>query len=784
MGKQIVGDVKIYFNVKRGVAGMIIRIATGTLAFGVLLAGPLSLHAATPLAGKEALIDAPPNVLVWMMDDVGFAQLSSFGGLVETPNIDRVASGGLRYSNFHATPICSSSRASLLSGRNSHSVHVGGHAATSRPYPGYDAHIPPSAGSIAANLHQAGYRTFALGKWDHLPTEEATPAGPYNQWPAGQGFDRFYGFLAADADNWNPILVRDLSPVARPNTPDYHLSSDLANEAIAMIRSRDAQSPLSPFFMYWATGTAHAPHHAPQQWIDRYKGKFDMGWDKVRKTILDKQKAMGLVPKSTVLAPRPEGMPPWDSLSKKQQRLYARQMEVFAAALSHADEQFGRILAALETRGELDNTIVIITSDNGASAEGAYDGLYNEASLITGDYPDVEENMAFYDRWGGPETYPHYSFGWAVAGNTPFRYYKQTAHEGGIHVPLIVAWPRGIAAQGELRHQFVHVSDIAPTILDAAGVELAEYVNDVKQAPMEGESFAYSFANPDAADAREAQYFEMYGNKSLWSRGWSIVTTHRVKSWDILSDTPPDEPWELYDLTIDPGQTQNLAEKYPEKVDALDKMFDEQAKRYNVYPIGNISEGGKEAFRKAGMAFMRRQGKWQFSGPVGNISNMAAPPINALSFTMRATLDLPREPVTGPVFASGGTLGGMALYLRESKPVFLFNNLAGKSSELAASEALPQGSTTIELTFVNGKPGTQEPADHQIVIKANGKLLARGKLHFALPRSFGISETFGIGIDNGSPVLPGAPTDIPLAGTISNVSIEFPLTPPGDSDFH
>lgn len=758
---------------------MINRIGSLTLLVVTIMALP-GIVAASPgeAAGAGEGHAARPNVLVWMLDDVGFAQLSSYGGLVETPNIDRVAEMGLRYSNYYTTPICSSSRASLLSGRNSHSVHVGGHANTARPAPGYDARIPLSAGSIAENLRLAGYRTFALGKWDHLPVEDITPAGPFYQWPTGQGFDHFYGFLLADADNWNPILIRDLSPVARPDTPHYHLNNDLADEAIAMIRARDAQVPRAPFFMYWATGTAHAPHHAPQAWIDHYQGKFDLGWDKVRERVLNEQIVQKLVPESTTLAPRPEGMPPWDSLNAEQRKLYARQMEVFAAAMSHADEQFGRILDALQARGELDNTVIIVTSDNGASAEGAYDGIYNEASLITGKYPGVEENLAFYDRWGGPETYPHYSFGWAVAGNTPFRYYKQTAHEGGIHVPLVVSWPKGISARGELRTQFVHVSDIGPTILDAAQVDLAPYVNNVEQVPMEGESFVYSFASPDTAGSREAQYFEMYGNKSLWSKGWSIVTSHRLKTWDLQTSKAPDEPWELYDLTTDPGQTEDLAARYPERVAELDRLFDEQAKRYNVYPIGDISEGTKSIYQRAAMSFMSRQGRWHFSGTVGNIASVAAPPLTSLSFDMEATVELPGEPVTGPIFAVGGQLGGMGLYLREGVPVFLFNTLAGESTEIAAATPLPRGINQLGLSFVNGKPHSQEPGDHQVVIRANGKVVAEETLHTWIPRSFGISETFGVGIDNGSSVMAEARADTPFAGKLTEVTFQFPFTPP------
>ncbi|MCB2061547.1 MAG: arylsulfatase [Novosphingobium sp.] len=747
--------------------------AAGLAAIAAGLAGAASAAEPPAPVTSQASIPAEqqqrPNVLIWMLDDVGFAQLSCFGGLVATPNIDRIARSGLRYSNYHTAAICSASRAAILSGRNPHTVHLGGHAASARPYPGYDGHIPASAGSIAANLRQAGYRTYALGKWDHLPTQEASPAGPYNQWPAGQGFDHFYGFLAADADNWNPILIRDTAPVAKPGDPDYHLNHDLADRAIAMIGERDAASPMAPFFMYWATGTAHAPHHAPQAWIERYRGKFDMGWDEARKRILKAQIAQGLVPKGATLAPRPEGMPAWDSLNAQQKKLYARQMEVFAASLSHADEQFGRILDALEARGELDNTMVIITTDNGASAEGGPGGLHNEAFLVTGDYPNDAENMEFYDRWGGPETYPHYSFGWAVAGNTPFRYYKQVTHEGGIHVPLVVAWPKGISARGELRDQFVHVADIAPTILDAAGVTLAETVNNVKQQPMDGLSFAYSFTAPQAPEPRQAQYYEMHGNKALISGDWSINTTHRVRTWDNSSAGVPDEPWELYNLKRDPGQGRDLAQNQPQRVEALATIFEEQARQYNIYPLGDVSDGVKETMRQVQADFQRRKGKWRYSGPVGNIPALASPPIAALGFTMTATLGLADTGVTGPIFASGGQLGGMGLYLREGRPVLILTSLAGATTELAAAEVLPAGNNAIEFTFSNahGSP------EHAVTLKANDRMLMQGTVDFALPRSFGISEVFGVGIDNGSPVLAGAPADKPLAATLSEITFDF-----------
>lgn len=747
-----------------------IALASTAMFAGALGAAPP--HAAAPAATDAApspRADSRPNVLIWMLDDTGFAQLSSFGGLVSTPNIDRLARMGLRYSNYHTAAICSASRASLLSGRNPHTVHMGAHAASARPYPGYDAHIPASAGSMAANLRQAGYRTFALGKWDHLPSAEMTPAGPFRQWPTGQGFERFYGFLSADADNFHPVLIQDVTPVAKPADPDYLLNADMASRAIAMIGERDAAASPAPFFMYWATGTAHAPHHAPQHWIDRYRGKFDMGWDKARATILKAQKSEGLIPKEAVLAPRPEGMPAWDSLTAEQKKLYARQMEVFAASLSAADEQFGRILDALQARGELDNTIVVVTSDNGASAEGGADGLYNEAFLVTGGYPSVSENMKFYDAWGGPKTYPHYSVGWAVAGNTPFRYYKQVTHEGGIRVPLVVSWPKGIAARGETRGQFVHVADIAPTILDAAGVPLAATVNEVKQQPMDGVSFRYSFAAPGAPEPRQAQYYEMNGNKALIAQGWSINTTHRTRAWSLASEGEPDEPWELYDLRRDPGQTRDLAAAQPARVREMSEMFDRQARQYNVYPLGDVGDGVNTSMQKFMADFKRRNGKWRYAGPVGNIPGMVAPPVATMSFRMSAKLNLPLVGVTGPLFAAGGHLGGMGFYLRDGRPVVVLTSLAGETAQFEAPEPLPAGEVAIGLEFTNPRGSN----DHEVTISAGGRVLAKGALAFAIPKSFGISEVFGVGIDNGSPVLANSAPDRTIPGGITDVVFDF-----------
>ena len=739
----------------------------------------LTMLAAAPAMAQVTAAPAPaapapqqqqrPNVLVWMMDDVGFAQLSSYGGLVATPNIDRVAARGLRYANYHTAPVCSAARASFLTGRMPHSVGIGSHAAVSRPYPGYNGKIPASAGTLADNLHAQGYATYALGKWDHLVSEHMTPAGPYDQWPTGQGFDRFYGFLSADIDNWNPTLIRDQAPVRRPVQPGYHLNRDMADQALAMIGQRRIEAPPRPFFMYWATSTAHAPHHAPRDWIERYKGQFDMGWDKARARILAAQKKAGLVPKQTKLAPRPDSVPAWDSLSAERQRLYARQMEVFAASLSYADAQFGRILDALEAGGELDNTIVVVLSDNGASAEGNQHGMFTEGLLGRGRQASLDENLPFHDRWGGPDSYPHYSMGWAVAGNTPFRFYKQTTYEGGTRVPLVVAWPRGIAARGELRGQFTHVSDIAPTLLEAAGVPLAPINDNVAQRPMDGISFAYSFADAKTPSRKGPQYVEMFGNKGLWAQGWAIVTRHRLEPWDMTTMTPITEPWELYNVDADPGQLDDLAARHPDRVAAMDRIFAEQAERYQVNPIGNMGEGAMESARKAREDFVRRGGVWRYPGPVSNIAGPAGPPVMAMSYTMRAKLDLPAAGMSGPLFAAGGKLGGMALYLREGRPVFTLNTMAGESTSIAAADALPAGGSAIDLAFTRNK----QTGAASVTIGANGKVLAQGGISAGTMQEFGVFELFGVGIDSGTPVLPGATPDEPFAGGIADVVFDF-----------
>jgi len=750
------------------------RLTASTAVAAALLAGIYPLHSpagAEPL-GSAAPVEAVreesrrPNVLLWLLDDVGFAQLSSFGGLVATPNIDRVAARGTRFSNYRTTAICSSTRAALLTGRNAHNVHMGGHPIFASDSPGYDGRIPASAGTLAENLRQSGYATFALGKWDHLPIPDTGPTGPHTYWPLAQGFERYYGFLASEMDNFHPLLVRDNTPVDVPRLPDYHLNKDLANEAISLIRSRDGKSDRSPFFLYLATGTAHAPHHASPAWIDRYRGKFDQGWDKAREQILKRQIAQGLVPKGTRTAARPDEMKAWDSLSADEKRLLAREMEVFAAALGEADAEFGRILDELEVRGELSNTIIIITSDNGASAEGSTDGSHHELLFARGKQPSAAENLPYFDSWGSDRTYPHYAFGWAVAGNTPFRYYKQTTYEGGIHVPLIVAAPQAAKA-GKLDAGFVHVSDIVPTVLDLVGVKAAQTVNDTAQSPFDGVSFAQTLRGAPPGAARKDQYFETFGHRAFWSDGWKIVSPSRLNVWDIMSPPFREQPWQLYNLRKDPGETTDLAGRHPDIVERLSRGFDEQARQYQVYPIVGQYESFAVQAGKDAAEFARRNGEWTYPGPISRIPKLNAPPIDRRSYTATVDLDLPAGNETGPLFAFGGSLGGMSFYLKDGQPRFALRGLDGSFAEIKATQALPRGQSKLSLRLDRAEKGLGKT----ITISLGDRVIARNEIAFDIASV--VPETFDIGRDDGTAVSGDYAADTPLPAELRNLTFKF-----------
>lgn len=687
-----------------------------------------------------------PNVLIILLDDTGFGQLGAFGGLTETPHIDGLAAGGLTYNNFHTTALCSPSRASIMAGRNHHSIGLGSHSLSAMGFPGYNAFPPESAKSIAKVLQKAGYVNYALGKWDHTPLYEVSSVGPFERWPSGEGFDHYYGFMAADADNFRSVVWTDHRPVETwMGRDNYHLSEDMADKAIEFITAHKSLAPDRPFMMFWAPVAMHSPHQAPQEYIDKYKGRFDMGWDKAREAIIARQKELGVIPGNTRLTERPKDIPAWDSLTDEQRKLYARQMEVFAAMLDHVDDQIGRMLATLKRIGELDNTLIFVTSDNGASGEGGLTGSFNETYILNGLQTPFEANMEHYASWGGRTTYPHYHAGWAMAGNTPFRYFKQIVHRGGIQDPLIVHWPKGIRDRGLVRQQYHHIIDIAPTILEAAGIGMPEAIDGVKQMPLDGTSMLYSFNNGQAADRHTVQYFEMFGNRAIYKDGWKAVTIHANRMpWQLNVVLPfEDDVWELYHVAEDFSESTNLADKYPEKLAELKKLFDEQAWKYNVYPLYDdmIMRIAKQQDRLFGD---RREFIYYFPGAV-RIAEKASAPVKDRAHTITTVLDLKGDE-EGVLVACGGFTGGYTLFIQKGRLVYDYNFYNGVYYTLE-SPPLPKGRTELKFNFI--RTGKYKGVGELYV---NGERVDESEMPEMHISTFSLSETFDVGQDTGTPV--------------------------------
>ncbi|KJS07735.1 MAG: hypothetical protein VR73_08195 [Gammaproteobacteria bacterium BRH_c0] len=744
-------------------------MAMGTLAQAAEFKGVIGKSATdstphwpqTPQPPKDA-----PNVLIWLMDDVGFGQVANFGGLVETPNLDSLADSGLRFSNFHATPLCSPTRASLLTGRNPHAVGMGSHANMPAGYPGYSARINKSAAGIGHLLKDQGYATYALGKWDQLPSEHISPLGPFDYWPSGQGFEHFYGFLTYDTNHFTPLMWRDHTPVPVPDVPDYHATTDLASQAIDWVRAQRSIRPDQPFLMYWATGAVHAPHHAPADYIARYKGKFDMGWNAARELILARQKSLGLVPADAQLPPWPDNVPRWETLTPEQQRLAARAMEAFAAMLDHADDQFGRIVDTLRETGALDNTLIIVVSDNGASAEGGLQGSYNE--LLMGQV-SWEENLNHFDNWGGPGTYPHYPAGWAAAGNTPFKYYKQSAFEGGNRVPMLVHWPHGIADRGGIRNQFHHVNDILPTVLDILGLPAPETVDGIRQQPMDGVSFTYAFDDKKAKTRKKVQYFEMWGNHGLWADGWKANVQLRPEPWNVFKQVSVDDAvWELYHVDEDFNERINLADSKPQKLAQMQQLFEQVAQQNNIYPL--IPDSIKEVFAQQMKWLRERDGRFVLYPGSERIPHTLAPPINLFSFSSKAQLANGNTPTDGVIYAFGGSDGGYSLHVKDGKPVFAYNHVGRATTLLQGERALPGGKST--LTFALRKTG---PTSGIGTLSVNGEVVAEGELANIGGR-LPSHESFDVGIDWGSTVTPHSTANGRMErGVIQQVDIQIEL---------
>ena len=710
-----------------------------------------------------------PNVLIILLDDVGYSQLGSYGGLIQTPNIDALAADGLRYNNFHTTALCSPSRATLMAARNPHRIGLGSHALTAMGFPGYNGTPPESAKSIAKDFQHAGYETFALGKWDHTPLPEASPSGPFLHWASGEGYDHFYGFMAADADDYRSLLWNDHRPTENwVGKPGYHLTIDLADRAIDSFTSHVSIYPDRPFFLFWAPSAMHSPHQVEKKYIDMYKGKFDMGWDKAREMIFAKQMEMKLLPAGTKLSNGIPEIPRWDSLSAEQKKLYTRQMEVFAGMLTQTDEQIGRMIAALKRTGQYDNTLIILTSDNGTSGEGGLNGTFNESRVINAQQTTLEENMKHYDEWGGPNTYPHYHAGWAMAGNTPFKYCKQIVHNGGVADPLIITWPKGIKAKGEIRNQYSFITDIMATALEATGTQFMDEIDGVKQMPIDGKSLLYSFDNAAAPSARTEQYYEQLGNRAMYKDGWKAVTIHGNRMpWIVGGAFPFDKDvWELYNLNEDFSETNNLAASNPAKLAELQKLWDEQAWKNNVYPLyDNVANRVAKQFSRA---FGDRKNFTYYWPGAQRIPEAVSAPIKNTSHTIETTLDL-KGNEEGVIVACGGVNGGYTLFIADHKLHYEYNDLNVHRYAIV-SPILPTGKVDLKFNFI--KTGMLKGTGELWV---NGKKVAEGSLDHTVPGSFSLSETFDIGVDNGTPVSNNykQKDHFPFSGQIDKVTISI-----------
>jgi arylsulfatase len=711
-----------------------------------------------------------PNILIWIIDDAGYSHLEPYGSPIATPNITDVANDGIVYSNFHTVPLCSPARAALLAGRNHHSISMGSHALSPMGFPGYYARIPENAGSIARILKSAGYATMALGKWDHLPAAEISDAGPFDRWPSGQGFERFYGFLAAEANHFGPVLWEDHAPVPPSEDQSYFLTTDLADKAIEYIGALQANSPEKPFFMYWATGAVHAPHHAPKPFIDRYSGQFDRGWDEMRKEVLAEQKRRGLVPADTELAPKQGGIPDWAALSAEERKLFTRQMEAFAGQLEHADQEFGRILDYLEAIGERDNTIVVILSDNGSSAEGGMHGIFNENLMFSGRDPTLEENMAYYNEWGGARTNNHFHAGWAALGNTPFPYFKHQVQRGGTQVPLVISWPAKIRHDNKVRSQYHHIIDIAPTLLEAAGIEKPEILEGVLQTPFDGKPMNYTFVDADAPSRRDIQYFEIWGNRGIWADGWEAATVHAgIMPWDFKPYTPApfdDDVWELYDTRTDFSQSRDLAESKPQKLEELKALWEQEARRYQVYPLDADKTGRL-------VAQMNRSGPVRdhlvYVPPGGRrVPEPLSPQVKNRSHEIVVDLDTRGAETSGVVVTAGGATAGYALLFDKGVPVYVYNLYGLKFYELRAAKAPPAG--RVEIRFEFEKTGEFAGIGRLYV---NGDQVAEEVMPETVRGVFSVQEGFDVGMDNGTSVSPEYAVPFQFTGNLRKV--EFKL---------
>ncbi|GAA4754900.1 arylsulfatase [Sphingomonas daechungensis] len=741
--------------------------------------------------------EGAPNVLFIILDDVGFGQLGCFGSPIRTPHMDALAADGVRYNNMHTTALCSPSRACFLTGRNHHSNALACITEGSTGYPGSNGSMPLENGMLSEILLQHGYNTYAIGKWHLTPTEASSAAGPYDRWPLGRGFERFYGFLGGDTHQYYPELVRDNTQVEPEKTPEegYHLTVDLVEKAKAMIADAKQVAPNKPFFMYFCPGAMHAPHHVPQEWADKYKGKFDGGWDVYREETFERQKAMGLVPDNTQLSRHDPDVQDWNELSADERRLYARMMEVFAGFLEHTDHYIGELIAFLKDLGEYENTMIMVVSDNGASSEGGPHGSVNENKFFNNVPDSLEQNLAAIDTLGGPEWFNHYPWGWTHAGNTPFRRWKRETYRGGVSDPLIVSWPKGIKSRGEVRTQYCHGIDMVPTVLDAIGIEPPTHIRGISQSPIEGFSLASSFDREDAEALHVTQYFEMFGHRSLYHDGWRAVcpwpgtsfaeAEGRVFGTPITFDQLTELDaygWELYNIREDFAETNNLADKERERLIAMIGMWYVEAGKYNVLPIDSR---GTMRFLEERPQIAPPRTHYVYYPGTQMVPTNAAPRVTNVPHRVAVHVSVPDGGASGALFTMGGNDGGFVFYVQNGRLTYGYNYVSDQRFKIQSDETIPAGEHVFGFEFTpTGAPdfanGKGVPAT--ITLFVDGKSVGSGDLPVTIPLSLGLGAGICVGSDSGSPVMTDYDPPFAFTGTIKKALVDVSGEPIEDRE--
>lgn len=710
-----------------------------------------TLDARTAKAPTLFSVKAPekaPNVVIVLIDDQGFGVSSAFGGPVSEPTLDKLAANGLKYNRFHTTALCSPTRVALLTGRNHHLNNAGAIMELATGFPGNTGARPNSIAPLAEMLRLNGYSTAAFGKYHETAPWEVSVSGPYDRWPTRSGFDKFYGFIGGETNQWAPAVYDGTVRVEVPHDPEYHFTTDMTNQAINWVNAQQSLTPDKPFYMYFATGATHAPHHAPKAYIEKYKGKFDQGWDKLREETFARQKALGVIPQDAKLTPRPKEIPAWDDQTPEQKRLFARQMETFAGFAEHTDAEVGRLVQALEEMGELDNTLFLyVVGDNGCSAEGGPEGSYNEMMALNGIIGKAEQMMDHIDDWGSPNTFPHFAIGWAHAGNTPFQWTKQIAsHFGGTRNGMVVHWPEGIKAKGEVRSQFTHATDIAPTVMEATGLPFPKSVNGTEQTPFSGVSFAFSFDDAKAADRHTTQYFEMFGNRGIYDNGWVASTRHSIP-WLMVQNPPlKDDVWELYNIEEDFSQANDLAKTHPEKLKELQEIFNREATKNHVFPIDDRrSERFNAAIAGRPDLMGSRTSLTVYEGMTG-MSENAFINTKGHSYKITSEIEVKDGNANGVIISQAGRFGGWVLYMKGGKLKHEYNFFGLEHTNIASAKPLSAGKHVVQYEFVVDAP--KPGSGGTCLLYVDGQKVAEGKIPKTQPFAFSADEGVDVGVDN------------------------------------